>query len=196
MSILALESADSAAADVAGGAVGVPARHWFVALVGHNTEKSVAERLAAVDVECYLPVQEELRVWANGRRKRVQRVVIPCTVFVKCTEAERRRIVELPFVNRFMTDRAATGAARRPAIVPERQLELLRFMLGNSDSPVSIESRPLQSGDKVRVIRGKLAGLEGEVISHAPDRSELIVRLDFFGCARLTIDPINVEPLQ
>lgn len=66
-------------------------------------------------------------------------------------------------------------------------------MLGQSDVPVTITDRPYKVGDKVRVIRGSLKGLEGEVFSTDSDKSDVMVALEFFGCAKLHIDTINLE---
>lgn len=185
------------ATSVVGDAVGVPRRRWFVAVVKNNTEKVVAEKLTATGATCYLPVQEEIRVWRNGRRKKIERVVISSTVFVYCTEAERREIVKLPYINRFMTDKTrlnSSGVGHPPAVIPERQIQTLRFMLGNSDSPVSVTA-DFRKGEMVRVVRGSLRGLEGEILE-SESGSELLVRIDIFGCARVTISPTDVERIR
>lgn len=181
---------------VVGDAVGVGKTHWFIAIVNHNSEKQVAERLGNLGVESYLPVQTELRVWKNGRKKMVDRIVIPSTVFIHCTERERREVVKLPFINRFMTDKAGftPGAIGKPiAKVPDAEISRLRFMLGQTDIPVEITSRPYRKGDRVRVIRGSLRGLEGEVSDMNASQSELTVELSLLGCAKLLIDTINLE---
>jgi transcription antitermination factor NusG len=181
-----------------GDAVGVPDRKWFVAIVNHNTEKACAERIAKAGYECYLPTQEEVRVWKNGRRAKVVRVVIPTLLFIKCTERERLTIVTLPYIKRFMTNRAGSSAdsTRKPmAVIPDRQIETLRFMLGNSDTPVSIIGE-YRKGDRVKVIRGSLRGLEGEVVQTSDGKSQLTVGIDFLGYARVDIDALDVERIQ
>lgn len=181
----------------AGGAAGVKSEKWFVAIVNNNTEKAVAERLLQLGHNCYVATQKELRIWRNGRRKFIDRVVVTSTVFIKCSEQERRQIVCYPFINRFMTNRAANsenGLRKPPAVIPERQMEVLQFMLGNSDNPVTISAN-YRKGDSVRVVRGSLRGLEGEIISHDDGSNELVVMLDVLGCARVTIDPIDVEKI-
>ncbi len=192
---------------------------WYVAIVNHNAERTVATRVEALGYDTYVAMQPELRVRAGGRRVRVERIVIPCIVFVRCTEAQRRAVVKIPGVNRFMTDRAA-GAARRPATVPPAQMAILRFMLGQSNIPVDFVPS-YSRGDRVRVARGPLRGLTGEVATarpattgttHSPAISRnvatpqpsdtdpattlLIVRLDVLGCATMTIPAIDLEPLR
>lgn len=177
-------------------AVGVPKRHWYVAIVNRNSEKQSAEKLEKLGVETYVPIQEEIRVWKNGRKSKVDRIVIPSTLFVHCTEAIRREIVGLPFIFRFMTNRAASlkdSALKPVAIISEKEIGRLKFMLGQSDIPVSLTSRPYIKGDKVRVIRGSLMGLEGEVIDMSSSKVELTVDMDMLGGARLLIDTVNLE---
>ena len=184
--------------DGVGDAVGVPKSRWFVAIVKNNTEKSASEKLEKLGFKPYLPIQKETRIWKNGKRAVVERVVIPSVIFVNCTEDERKEIVNLYFINRFMTNKAgsSTNSTKPLAIIPDSQIRTLQFMLGNSDTPVTITSRPFKKGDKVRVIRGKLKGLEGEVMDLNKDKTELVVGLDFFGCAKLTTDTINVEVIK
>ncbi len=185
--------------NVVDGAVGVPKNNWFVAIVNHNSEKSSSEKLSKLGIVNYLPIQSEIRQWKNGRKSKVDRIVIPSIVFIYCTEQKRKEIVRLPFIFRFMTNKAASSknSLNKPlAVIPDHEIERLKFILGQSDVPVRISEIPFKPGDKVRVIRGKLSGLEGEVIDLNNAKSELIVALDFFGAARLYIDTINLEIIK
>jgi len=124
---------------------------------------------------------------------------------VRCTEADRRHhVVNLPFVKRFMVNRAAATNQygwHPVAIVPDREIEKLRFILYNSDAAITIEPLPLRLGDKVRVVRGKLLGLEGNIVrceSHdSADAANLdiVVQLDILGCARMNISPTDLEKI-
>lgn len=189
----------SAATHVVGDAVGLSHAEWFVAIVKNNTEKSVSDKLSAAGYESYLPLQEEMHVWKNGRKAKISRVVIPSVVFVKCTEAERRQIVALPYVSRFMMDRASVDSSsgrKKLAVIPDNQIEQLKFMVGNSPNPVRIDDRAYTRGDTVRVIRGSLKGLQGVVNNIDEKNSELVLNIDFIGSARLVIETINVEKIN
>lgn len=186
-------------ADVVDGAVGVGRSRWYVAVVNHNSEKQSAERLEKMGVATYVPAQTEVRVWKNGRKSKVDRIVIPSKVFVYCTEQKRREIVSLPFVFRFMTNSAASSAdalTKPLAIIPDAQISRLKFMLGQSDIPVEIGQRSFSKGDRVRVIRGSLKGLEGEVEELASAKAMLVVDMGILGCARLMIDTVSLEPVE
>lgn len=182
-----------------GSAVGVSEPHWFVAIVKYNTEKAVSQKLTKMGYNTYIPIQQELKIWKNGRKAKVERVVIPTLVFVNCTESSRKEVVRYPYILRFMTDRAGlhTSGSNKPiAKVPDAQIQKLMFMVGNSDSPVIFSSRPYKKGDWVKVIRGGLAGLEAEVEIVDNRHSEVIVNLDILGNARLTIETVNLEPIK
>lgn len=193
-----IDSTDSVTTvpDGVGDAVGVEKSHWYVAIVNHNTEKASAEKLDKLGIDNYVATQTELRIWKNGRKAKINRVVIPSTIFIFCTEQKRKEIVCLPFINRFMSNKAGTSVntnTKPLAIIPGDQIRRLRFMLGQSDIPVTISDRPYRVGDRVRVLRGSLMGLEGEVVNLKSAKSELVVSLDFFGCAKLSIDTVNLE---
>lgn len=188
------------AASVVSGAVGVPDVNlqWFVAIVKNNTEKATSQRLVDLGYNAYLPIQKETRVWKNGRKATIDRVVIPSVVFIRCTDSQRKEICRLPYINRFMVDRASssTRSTGRVAVIPDRQMQMLQFMVGNSDEPVEFSSNYLKKGDAVRVVRGRLAGLEGEVHAVDEKHSSIVVRLDYLGSALLTIETINIQPIK
>lgn len=181
-------AAESSDLDVA---AGIPDRKWYVAVVSPRHEKSVSAKLGEMGLESYVALQQELHVWANGRRKMVDRVVIPSVVFVNCTETERREIVVLPSIVRFMMDRSSIE--RRLAVIPSVQIDRLRFMLGQSDYPVDFEPTVFRVNDNVRVIRGSLCGLVGEIRTASDGTNTLLVSLPLLGGATVHIDPRDVE---
>ena len=76
-------------------------RQWLVAYVQSCLEKRTARRLAAMGIECYLPIQSEIHQWSD-RRKRVDRLIIPMMIFVHVTPQERALPLSLQAVNRYM----------------------------------------------------------------------------------------------
>lgn len=179
------------------GAVGVPEAKWFVAIVNSRHEKSAAEKLQTTGIETYVATQKEMRVWANGRRKIVDGVVIPSMVFVKCTERQRRQIVNLPYINRFLVNRSTdSGGLNKPvAVIGDAEIKKLKFMLGQSDSPIEFAPTEFRVNDNVRVIRGSLRGLEGEIRENSDGTHTLVVRVSFLGGATIHIQPQDVEKI-
>lgn len=97
-------------------------RQWLVAYVQSCLEKKTAQRLAAMGIECYLPVQSEIRQWSD-RRKRVDRLVIPMMIFVHVTPQERPLPLSLQAVSRYMVLRGEST----PAVIPDEQMDRFRF---------------------------------------------------------------------
>ena len=155
----------------------IPRRQWLVAYVQSCLEKKTAERLKAMGVEYYLPIQSEIRQWSD-RRKRVDRLVIPMMIFVHVTPQERPLPLTLQAISRYMVLRGES----RPAVIPEEQMERFRFMLDYSEEAICMNYSPLARGKKVRVIKGPLTGLVGELVA-LDGKSKIAVRLDMLGCA-------------
>ena len=179
-----------------GKAVGIPKKHWFVAVVKYNTEKSCCEKLQNMGYEAYVPIQSETHRWSNGKNKIIDRIVISSIVFLRSTEAERREVVCLPFIKRFMVNNVGKKDSfnRSPiAIIPDIELDKFRFMLCNSDVPLIFNSFSFKAGDKIRVVRGKLKGLEGNIINKNYSNTYIVVYLDFLGCTKLEISSENLE---
>lgn len=176
-------------------AVGVPEAKWFIAIVNNRSEKKHADRLTKMGIENYVPVQEELRVWNNGKKVKAEKVMIPSKIFIHCTEKDRRDIVKLPFIFRFMTNKAgeSENSVSKPlAVVPDREIEQLKFMLGVPEAKVGFTERFVK-GDKVKVARGPFKGLVGVVLEDAQSKtSHLYIDLDFLGSAYVQINPADV----
>ena len=168
----------------------ITSRQWLVAYVQSCLEINTAERLKAMGVECYLPIQSEIRQWSD-RRKKVDRLVIPMMIFVHVTPQERPLPLTLQAISRYMVLRGES----RPAVIPEEQMERFRFMLDYSPEAVEICSTPLAAGDAVKVIKGPLAGLEGELVMIG-GKSKVAVRLDMLGCAHVDMPIGYVERIN
>lgn len=187
-----------------GDAVGVPApdprlqQRWYIAVVNHCGEIRAADGLAREGYESYVASQRVPRARKDGPLLYRDKVVLPSKVFVKCTERQRRVIVNLPYIFRFMTDRAGsrTPTGVTPlAVVSQREIDVLRFMLSQSEIPVEIIEPVYERGDRVEVIRGPLAGLIGDVMKVVGGKGELIVGLDLLGAARMRVASSDLRKL-
>ena len=189
-----------ASADVVDGAVGVEETHWYVAVVNNNSERSVAERLMDAGLgdayECYVPTQREKRVWRNGRKKDVDRVLLPAMLFVKCTENKRKEAVNFGYVKNFMLDHTKGKAGSYPvAIIPDKQMQRFKEMLAQATTPVTIENVRLHLGDAVRVTMGTLAGIEGNIVVD-PQGTYIVIAIDSLGFAKVRVDQSEVEKIN
>ena len=162
-------------------------KYWLAAYVKMHHERKVRDRLTAMGIENFLPVQMEMRQWSD-RRKKVERVLIPMMIFVRVDKLEQTRVIELPAVIRYFSLRGEHA----PTHIPDRQLEQFRFMIVYSENAVSFNAVELKTGQKVRVIKGPLTGLEGELIT-VEGKSEVVVRIQQLGCATVEMNAGMVE---
>lgn len=179
-------------ADCASRAVGVSSNYgnWYIAIVGHNTEKSSSKKLHNLGYKVFLPILKEISFWKDGRKKKRERILFPGLIFICLTENQRKEVVTLPYINRFMVNRAGTvdSCNRNPiAVIPNDQIERLKFMLGDENSTVNIEAQNLKTGDKVRVIRGSLRGLEGNIYNKENGDTYIVIRIDNLCCASVRV---------
>lgn len=152
-------------------------RKWYVAYVRLFHERKTAEKLAAMGIESFVPVREEIHQWSQ-RKKKVMRVLIPQMIFIHATPKERLEALTLASISHYMVLRGE----HTPAVIPDRQMQQFMFMVDYSEETIEMYNSPLQPGQSIKVIKGPLAGMEGELIE-IEGKSKVIVRLDLLGCA-------------
>ncbi|WP_313382284.1 UpxY family transcription antiterminator [Proteiniphilum saccharofermentans] len=164
-------------------------KRWLAAYVKMHHEKRVRDRLTAMGIENFLPVQEEVRQWSD-RRKKVERVLISMMIFVHVDPEEQRTVITHPSILRYLTLRGEHS----PSEIPQKQMERFRFMLDHSESAVNFTADDLRPGEKVRVIKGSLAGIEGELIT-MEGKTKIAIRIQQLGCAEVEINASMVEKI-
>lgn len=184
--------------DDAEGVSNTEKQEWFVAIVNNRSEKKYAQVLHNKGYETFVPIQNEEHIWRNGTVKAVDRVLIPTMIFIYCTEYERKEVIKMPFINRFMMDQTQKDKDGKHPIakISEWQMDLFRELLEKSDEPITVEPLPLNVGDKVKVIRGRLVGIEGRILQQRCSETFLIVEITLLGCAKLGISLGDVEKID
>ena len=128
---------------------------WFVLRTHSRQEKVVEDRLALMQIPCYLPRKTEIRQW-HDRKKRLRVPLFPGYVFV---QPEAGRYHELNSI------RGSCGLVtfnHRPAPIQPRELSRIRIV---TDCGKGLQVHPhLLVGEKVVILSGPLKGLEGELI--------------------------------
>jgi len=179
-----------------GSAVGVQKRDWVIAVVKNNTELLCQKRLSEQGYEAYVPTQENVVLDSKGRKKVTTSILIPAKVIVRVTENERKEVVKLPYIIRYMTDRVKRPDkyGRHPiATIPDEQVERLKFVLFHTDTSVTLERISLQKGDNAKVIRGSLMGTTGYVGEINGSTVSLLIGIGSLGTAKLSIISADVE---
>lgn len=163
-------------------------KRWIAALVQSCLEKRVGERLDKLGVENYIPTQTVIRQWSD-RKKKMERVVIPMIVFIHTDEMTERRLRMQTYIRKILSYPGQWKAA----VIPDAQIDRLKFMLRHAESSVELLGQTLQVGEAIRVARGPLKGLEGEICQVQPDKPMVAIRIDCLGYACVSIDKSDLE---
>lgn len=153
---------------------------WYAVRVAPRHEKTVAKVFRLKEVEEFVPLYKARRRWAD-RFKTVELPAFPGYVFCRLEPRQYLAVVSTSGVIEVL------GNGREPIAVPDKEIEDLRQVIESG-----LECEPWQTllvGDRVKLIDGPLAGLEGSV-SQVTDRLRLVVSVTMLQRSMLvTIDP-------
>ena len=135
--------------DLESAATGSP---WFALSVKSRFEKSVANFLANRGYESFLPLYKARRQWSD-RIKETEVPLFPGYLFCRFDIHNRLPILMIPGVQHVV------GGAQLPTPIDDSEMNALRTVIhaGLSRQPWPF----LQIGDRVKIERGSLAGVEG-----------------------------------
>jgi transcription antitermination factor NusG len=139
--------------------------HWFAVWTKSRQEKVTAAMIQSLGVTNFLPLRTESRQWSD-RKQTVNVPLFSGYLFVRMSlsDGSKRRVLQVPGVAGFV------GNSHGPLPVPDDQIEAVRTVI---ERRIECTVHPLlEEGDKVRVLRGPLAGMEGRLI-----RSNSLTRL-------------------
>ena len=146
--------------------------HWYVANTCRQ-EKKIKQRLDGMGIENFIPFQQIARK-IHGVDKLIEVPVIPNLVFIHTTFKSCMSLIqEYAFDMRYLRDRETGNFL----IVPDKQMNDFMFLLDFSKEMVEVVNENLKKGDKVRVIKGDFAGIEGELI-RVKGHKRVVVRLE------------------
>ena len=146
--------------------------HWYVANTCRQ-EKKIKQRLDSMGIENFIPFQQIARK-IHGVDKLIEVPVIPNLVFIHTTLKTCMSLIqEYAFDMRYLRD-LETGNF---LIVPDKQMNDFMFLFDFSKEMVEVVNENLKKGDKVRVIKGDFAGIEGELI-RVKGHKRVVVRLE------------------
>jgi transcription antitermination factor NusG len=158
---------------------------WWAVYTRHQHEKVVADMLMAKGVEVFLPLYESIRRWKD-RSKVLSLPLFPCYVFVRGAVNQRLQVVSTPGVHMILTH------GERIATVPDDEIESIRKTV---DGTSRVEPHPfLKVGERVRVTRGSLEGVEG-ILVRKKNVYRLVLSVHMLAqSVAVEIDACDVEP--
>ena len=141
--------------------------NWYVAHTRVNQELWIKKKLDELGIENFLPQEEQVRETPLGRKTiRVLLIHTDKATSFSLINDHGLNIVYLKDIE-----------GRHSLIVPDKQMHDFMFLLDFSPSGVEVLNKNLKRGDRVRVIKGPLQGLEGELV-RLMGHKRVVIRLE------------------
>ena len=158
-------------------------KFWIAALVQMNCEKKVASKLDKLGITNYVPTQKEIHQWSD-RKKKIERIVIPMVVFVQVDKEIEKSLITYSFIYKFIS----YPGQKETAIIPDEQIEKLKFMLNNADSNVEVYDSIYEVGEEIEIVRGPLKGFSGELCYFEKGKPKVGIYLELLGYACVSVN--------
>lgn len=161
---------------------------WWAVYTRHHHEESARKILEGKGLDVFLPVFETVRQWKD-RKKRVLMPLFPCYLFVRATPtAGRLPVLTTPGVNLIITH------GEQCVIISDDEIRSIRQ---TAQDPTRIEPHPyLAFGERVRVVRGAMAGVEG-ILVRKKGPCRLVVSVDLLNqSAAVEVNENDVAPVS
>jgi transcription antitermination factor NusG len=159
---------------------------WWALYTRHQHEKAVAEMLLCKGLEVFLPLHESMRRWKD-RQKLLSLPLFPGYVFVQGNLSRRLQVLTTPGVHMILS------RGEQIAVVPDDEILAIRRAVEGS---YRIEPHPfLKCGERVRVTRGSLEGVEG-ILVRKKNLYRLVLSVDMLArSVGVEVDASDVEPV-
>ena len=131
-------------------------RKWYAIYTRPRWEKKLADRLEEKHIEYYLPMVKTLKQWSD-RKKWVQEPLFKSYLFVHINKEEYLRAIQSPGAVRYV------AFERKAVAIPPVQIEAIKIFIESGEEHVS-DTPDMKIGDRVRITRGSLNGLEGTLV--------------------------------
>jgi upaY len=147
--------------------------NWYVAYTRVNQEVLIKKKLDELGIENFLPLEEQVRDTPFGR-KTIRVLLIHGMIFIHTDKATSFSLINEYSLNIvYLKD----IEGRHSLVVPDKQMEDFMFLLDFSPDGIEILNKDLKRGDRVRVIKGPLQGLTGELV-RLRGHKRVVIRLD------------------
>jgi len=145
-------------------------KKWHVVYTKPKWEKKVDAYFEQKGIESWCPTQKKERQWTD-RKKIIEEPLFKSYVFVKVSKEEHSNVLNTMGVVRFLY------FEKKPAIIRDNEIELIRKYLGLSYTNIQVvDMGAIMPQTKVAINNGLFMGQRGEVIK--ADKKSVYVRLD------------------
>ncbi|MDR2027220.1 MAG: UpxY family transcription antiterminator [Prevotellaceae bacterium] len=147
--------------------------NWYAGRVKYRTEKKIKNYLEEEEIKHFIPFRKIYRRH-NGKRIQKEKPVISCLIFVN---TDYMTALSIPDKSGFNISYIYNNDTKKIQIIPDKQMQDFMFVLNFSEDVIKISNTNLKKGDRVRVIKGDFAGIEGELIRFKRHK-RVVIRLE------------------
>jgi transcription antitermination factor NusG len=151
----------------------IPVKQWLAVYTKPRWEKKIDSILVRKGIESWCPLQKSERQWSD-RKKIIEEPLFRSYVFVHIDPAERVKVLTTEGVLNFVY------YLRKPAIIRDEEIELIRKYLGEKSAALSVISEEgFREDMHVMVNHGVFMDHEGTVVRGG--KKKVYVRLESLG---------------
>jgi transcription antitermination factor NusG len=183
-------------------------QNWYVLVVAYRTEQKMQAKLRELGkLEAFVPMRRTRRRDAQGKFRYDEKVAIHNYIFVHTTynrlmalKKEYPFDLEYSLLHRDVYEEGER-IGRAPVVVPRNQMLNFIAVAGNQKERVQfldVEKLDWEAGQRVRIIGGTFAGVEGIYLRTTKKHERrVVVKLDGIAAVATTALPsVLVEPID
>src|SRR5690242_11727479 len=129
---------------------------WYAVHTRPRWEKKVVQLLERKGIEYYCPLNKIIRQWSD-RKKLVLEPLFTGYVFIRSAEAEHLKVKQTDGVINMVY------WLGKPAVIKDQEIEAIKEFLKHHEN-VQVEKAIVSVNDRVKIIRGPLLSMKGNVI--------------------------------
>ena len=166
--------------------------NWYAAKVKYQTERKMKSWLDGQSIENFIPFRI-VTIEQNGKKIEREKPVVPGLLFIR---TNYQTACTLPDESSIKMVYLRNLENHQLLIIPDKQMQDFMFLLDFSESAVRIVNTNLRRGDRVRVIKGDFAGIEGELV-RIKGHKRVVVHLEgLFSLATTYIPSSYLEKIE
>lgn len=163
-------------------------KKWYVLVTKPKAEKQVSKRLSEINIENYLPLHRQLRIW-HDRKKWIDTPLFHSYLFVFIEEKQRSKVFEAGGILKYVS------IAGKISILNESEIERIKTLCSYLGD-IEIEKENFVKGDEVQIITGHFAGIRGQITSIGDKYQFRIAIPGLCSAATVIIDKEQVLKIQ
>lgn len=134
----------------------VAEKKWYALRCKARSEKWLQERMFKMDLEAYVPVQEQVKKYERKTRT-ILKPLITGYIFPYIDKSQFAQVYDLPYIGKFVTEYG------KPVIIPQEEIDMLKRITGEIIASYNLDLQ-YEAGELIEIISGNLAGIKARIL--------------------------------